>query len=56
MKDGVESSTRKSQTRFQIILVSSSAEPRVTLEFPRLDFLRFPRLGLKSIIFLLIAD
>ena len=32
INDGVEASTRKSQARFQIILVSSSAEPRMRLE------------------------
>ena len=32
INDGVEVSTRKSQACFQIILVSSSAEPRMRLE------------------------
>ena len=32
INDGVEASARKSQARFQIIQVSSSAEPRMRLE------------------------
>ena len=32
INDGVEASTRQSQARFQIIRVSSSAEPRMRLE------------------------
>ena len=32
INDGVEASTKKSQARFQIIRVSSSAEPRMRLE------------------------
>ena len=32
INDGVETSARKSQAHFQIIQVSSSAEPRMRLE------------------------
>ena len=37
INDGVEASARKSQSRLQIIQVSSSAEPRIISATPRTD-------------------
>ena len=43
INDGVEASTRKSQARFQIIRVSSSAEHRMRLESENLPEIFLPR-------------